>query len=94
MIPNFSLLEGNYLRDLLDEPEVLGSTLGGLKESAALSKLAQDLERGAFRRVVLTGMGASFFALHPLFLSARRASAGHFPYTQNQYKKPTRPIPL
>jgi glucosamine--fructose-6-phosphate aminotransferase (isomerizing) len=69
MIPNFSLLEGNYLRDLLDEPEVLGRTLGGLKESAALSKLAQDLERGAFRRVVLTGMGASFFALHPLFLS-------------------------
>ena len=72
MIPNFSLLEGDYLRDLLDEPDVLARTLGGLKESADLSKLAQDLERGAFRRVVLTGMGASYYALHPLFLSLNK----------------------
>jgi glucosamine--fructose-6-phosphate aminotransferase (isomerizing) len=70
---DFSLLEGAYLRDLLDEPLVLGRTLGGLQESAALSDVVRDLERGVFRRVVLTGMGASFFALHPLFLSLNKA---------------------
>jgi glutamine---fructose-6-phosphate transaminase (isomerizing) len=70
---DFSLLEGDYLRDLLDEPQVLGRTLAGFEESAALSELARDLERGAFRRVVLTGMGASFFALHPLYLSLNKA---------------------
>lgn len=70
---NFSLLEGEYLHDLLDEPRVLERTLEGLRESAALSELARDLERGRFRRVVLTGMGGSFHALHPLFLSLNRA---------------------
>lgn len=70
---NFSLLEGEYLRDLLDEPLVLERTLAGLQESAALSGLARDLERGRFRRVVLTGMGGSFHALHPLFLSLNRS---------------------
>jgi glutamine---fructose-6-phosphate transaminase (isomerizing) len=65
-------LEGGYLRDLLDEPLVLDRTLAGLQESAALSELARDLERGRFRRVVLTGMGGSFHALHPLFFALNR----------------------
>jgi len=69
---DFSLLEGGYLRDLLDEPRVLERTLAGLQESAGLSALARDLERGRFRRVVLTGMGASFHALQPLFFSLNR----------------------
>ncbi len=69
---DFSLLEGEYLRDLLDEPRVLARTLAGLQESAALSELAHDLARGRFRKVVLTGMGGSFHALHPLFLSLNR----------------------
>jgi glucosamine--fructose-6-phosphate aminotransferase (isomerizing) len=69
---DFSLLEGGYLRDLLDEPQVLERTLAGLQESAALSELARDLERGRFQRVVLTGMGASFHALQPLFFALNR----------------------
>ncbi len=69
---DFSLLEGEYLRDLLDEPLVLDRTLAGLHESAALSQLARDLQSGRFRRVVLTGMGGSFHALHPLFVSLNR----------------------
>jgi len=73
MGPDFSLLEGGYLRDLLDEPEVLRRTLAGLQKNAALSDSARDLQRGVFRRVVLTGMGASFHALHPLFLSLNKA---------------------
>ncbi|HLM97695.1 MAG TPA: SIS domain-containing protein [Bryobacteraceae bacterium] len=69
---DFSLLEGGYLRDLLDEPRVLDRTLAGLKESAALAELARDLERGRFRRVVLTGMGGSYHALYPLFFALNR----------------------
>ena len=69
---DFSLLEGGYLRDLLDEPRVLERTFAGLQESAALSALGRDLERGRFRRVVLTGMGASYHALQPLFFSLNR----------------------
>ncbi len=69
---DYSLLEGEYLRDLLDEPRVLERTLAGLQASATLSELARDVARGRFRRVVLTGMGGSFHALHPLFLSLNR----------------------
>jgi glutamine---fructose-6-phosphate transaminase (isomerizing) len=68
-----SLLEGGYLRDLLDEPRVLGCTLADLQESTAISSLVSDLERGTFRQIVLTGMGASFHALHPLFLSLNKS---------------------
>ncbi len=70
---DFSLLEGGYLRDLLDEPRVLEQTLAGLQASAALSDFARDLERGRFRRVVLTGMGGSFDALHPLYFALNRS---------------------
>jgi glucosamine--fructose-6-phosphate aminotransferase (isomerizing) len=69
---DFSLLEGGYLRDLLEEPRVLERTLAGLQESEELSALARDLERSRFRRVVLTGMGASYHALQPLFFSLNR----------------------
>jgi glucosamine--fructose-6-phosphate aminotransferase (isomerizing) len=70
---DFSLLEGEYLRDLLAQPRVLDDTLAGLNESRELLGLVRDAQRGAFRRVVLTGMGGSFHALHPLFISLNRA---------------------
>ncbi len=70
---DFSLLEGGYLRDLLDEPRMLERTLAGLQKSAALGDLARDLGRGKFRKVVLTGMGASYHALYPLFFSLNRS---------------------
>ena len=70
---DFSLLEGEYLCDLLDEPRVLERTLAGLQTTASLSELARDLGAGRFRRVILTGMGGSFHALYPLFFSLNRA---------------------
>ena len=69
---DFSLLEGGYLRDLLDQPRVLQQTLAGLQESEKLTDLARDLDRGRFRRVVLTGMGASFHSFLPLYFSLNR----------------------
>jgi glutamine---fructose-6-phosphate transaminase (isomerizing) len=63
-----SVLEGKYLQDLLDQPRAIEGTLEALDISPALLDLAQRLRNGTFRRVVLTGMGSSFHALHPLNL--------------------------
>jgi len=63
-----SVIEGEYLRDILDQPRALGNTLAGLEESKKLKDLAARLRQGKFRTVVLTGMGSSFHALHPLDL--------------------------
>jgi glucosamine--fructose-6-phosphate aminotransferase (isomerizing) len=65
---NFSVVEGPYLRDILDQPRALEETLAGLEVSKPLQRLAGMVQRGKFSRVVLTGMGSSFHALHPLNL--------------------------
>ncbi len=62
------IIEGQYLRDILDQPRALTATLGQLEISKELTVLARGLREGKIKRVVLTGMGASFHALHPLFL--------------------------
>jgi glucosamine--fructose-6-phosphate aminotransferase (isomerizing) len=62
------MIEGGYLRDLLAQPQALEDTVEALEESPALRALAEDLERGRYRHVVLTGMGGSFHALHPLLI--------------------------
>ena len=62
------VIEGEYLRDLLDQPQALENTLKSLDRSKELLGLASRLHRGRFQRVVLTGMGSSFHALHPLNL--------------------------
>ena len=66
MLSDLSLVEGEYLRDILDQPRALKETLAGLEVTKALHNLATRLHKGKFRTVVLTGMGASFHALHPL----------------------------
>lgn len=68
MLADLSVLEGKYLRDILDQPRALETTLAGLQETTELRQLAMRLQEGKFKTVVLTGMGASFHALHPLQL--------------------------
>jgi glucosamine--fructose-6-phosphate aminotransferase (isomerizing) len=63
---DFSVVEGAYLRDILDQPRALEETLAELELSGALQRLAGRLQQGNFNTVVLTGMGSSFHALHPL----------------------------
>ena len=63
-----AIVEGQYLRDILDQPRALTATLGQLEVPKELDVLARRLREGKIKRVVLTGMGASFHALHPLFL--------------------------
>lgn len=68
MLRELSVIEGEYLRDILDQPRALQATLDGLEDGKKLSALAARLRAGKFRNVVLTGMGSSFHALHPLHL--------------------------
>ncbi len=66
MLSDFSVIGGEYLRDILDQPRALDETLAGLQVSKPLLQLAGRLQTGKFKTVVLTGMGSSFHALHPL----------------------------
>lgn len=68
------MVEGPYLSDILEQPEAVVSTIGGLAESDA-GAMAGLLRRRPFRRVVLTGMGSSLYALHPITL--RLIERGH-----------------
>jgi glucosamine--fructose-6-phosphate aminotransferase (isomerizing) len=61
----FSVIEGAYLRDILDQPQALENTLSSLQSVETLGSINAELQKGAFRTVVLTGMGSSFHALHP-----------------------------
>jgi len=68
MPDDLTIINGAYLGDILHQPQALESTLAGLETSKPLLDLASRLNRGRFQRVVLTGMGSSFHALHPLHL--------------------------
>ncbi|MCX6608981.1 MAG: SIS domain-containing protein [Acidobacteria bacterium] len=66
-----TVIEGAYWRDLLEQP-------AAMERTAALLRASGDGVRGlvaarAFDRVVLTGMGSSYHALHPLQIRLSRA---------------------
>lgn len=75
MGPDLKTIEGAYLGDILNQPQALENTLATLALSRELEDLAARLSKGKFQRVVLTGMGSSFHALHPLNLQL--ISQGH-----------------
>jgi len=68
LLPDLSVIRGKYLQDILEQPQRLLDTLECLRESPALEHVAARLRRGEFHRIVLTGMGSSFHALHPCTL--------------------------
>jgi glucosamine--fructose-6-phosphate aminotransferase (isomerizing) len=63
---NPEAVRGRYLEDLLDQPRALRATLTSLRNSFVFDALERSCGRERFERVVLTGMGSSFFGLHPL----------------------------
>ena len=73
-----TIIEGQYLHDILDQPRALTTTLANLEIPKELNATAQRLRHGEFKRIVLTGMGASFYALYPTFL--RLNAAGYAAY--------------
>lgn len=58
----------DYLRDIFNQPVALRDTIIGLAGTEAVRPFASRLASGELRRIVLTGMGSSFHALHPLCL--------------------------
>ena len=66
MLLNPEAVRGRYLEDLLDQPRALHATLTALRNSPVFDVLECSCGRERFERVVLTGMGSSFFGLHPL----------------------------
>jgi glutamine---fructose-6-phosphate transaminase (isomerizing) len=68
VLSEFSLLEGEYLSDILDQPRALQDTLDSFENSSSVSQLTELSTQKHLKSVVLTGMGASFHALHPLHL--------------------------
>jgi len=63
---NLETIQGRYLSDLLDQPRALEATLDGLRRSALFDRIADACDAARFQRIVLTGMGSSYFGLHPL----------------------------
>ncbi len=70
---------GPYLADLLAQPDALRAVRLSLAQQTLGADLADRWRDGAFRRVVLTGMGSSWHALYPLHLglSARGIASFH-----------------
>jgi glutamine---fructose-6-phosphate transaminase (isomerizing) len=64
------VIEGPYLRDLLAQPVALQHALNGLADLEA--GVSRPLDTRRYRRIVLTGMGTSLFALYPLHLALSR----------------------
>ena len=69
MLLEMNVVEGPYLQDILNQPEALRRSLSGFHESVGLRGFAQAVAEGKYRRIVLTGMGSSLFALYPLHLT-------------------------
>ncbi len=69
MGPDLSLVEGEYFRDLLDQPRAVRETVAGLEGSERLSDIAARVRDREFRALILTGMGSSLAALVPLQLA-------------------------
>ncbi len=65
----------SYVQDILHQPEALKDTLRAFStwDINPLRKLGKRLRDRDLDGVVLTGMGSSFHALHPLFLALVRA---------------------
>jgi glucosamine--fructose-6-phosphate aminotransferase (isomerizing) len=74
---NLEAIQGRYLADLLDQPRALEATWASLQQTTVFDSIAQACGTKRFQRVVLTGMGSSYFALHPLSIAL--ASGGWTP---------------
>ncbi|ABF39009.1 Glutamine-fructose-6-phosphate transaminase (isomerizing) [Candidatus Koribacter versatilis Ellin345] len=61
-----SVIRGRYLEDILDQPRALRATWDVLSDSSAFERIRTLLGSRKFERLVLTGMGSSYFASHPL----------------------------
>ena len=74
---NLDIIQGRYLADLLDQPRALEATWASLRQADVFDRIARECRADRFQRIVLTGMGSSYFGLHPLCIEL--AAAGWTP---------------
>lgn len=67
------IIEGNYLSDILAQPDVLRAVMSNRQITQLDPALAEGLRKGRFQRVLLTGMGSSLHALYPMHLALSSA---------------------
>ncbi len=60
--------EAPYVSDILEQAHVLAPAIERMAEACREGALPGLLQGGSFDRFILTGMGSSFWALHPLYL--------------------------
>lgn len=62
-----------YIADILAQPTVLQRCIDSLPQDGALNEVAAGGRNGRYQRIILTGMGSSFFAAYPLYYRLLRA---------------------
>jgi glucosamine--fructose-6-phosphate aminotransferase (isomerizing) len=85
------IVEGPYLRDILDQPQALEATLKGFRSDTGLFDHIAQMQRKEHARVVLTGMGSSLHALYPLeiVLTARGENVTRVDTSELIYSMPS-----
>jgi glucosamine--fructose-6-phosphate aminotransferase (isomerizing) len=63
---DLSVINGRYLEEILGQPEALRATWTSLRNHTVLDEIKQLRDKDRFPRVILTGMGSSYFGMHPL----------------------------
>jgi glucosamine--fructose-6-phosphate aminotransferase (isomerizing) len=63
------VIEGQYFQDILAQPQALQDTFAWLSGSKRWSDVRKFVKGRTWRRILLTGMGSSYYSLHPLNLS-------------------------
>jgi glucosamine--fructose-6-phosphate aminotransferase (isomerizing) len=61
-------MTSSYLDNLLEQPAALQATVDDLNHRPPLGTVTHKLYSGKYRRVILTGMGSSYYGLYPLLL--------------------------
>jgi glucosamine--fructose-6-phosphate aminotransferase (isomerizing) len=64
----YSVIEGPYLHDILEQPQALRATLEYLRTRRDISRRIAEIREQGYARIILTGMGSSLHALYPLNL--------------------------
>lgn len=77
MPTHVGVIEGAYLQDILEQPAAMRRTAQSLASSApSVADVLSLCRNHSIDRIILTGMGSSFHALHPLHI--RLTLAGHY----------------
>jgi glucosamine--fructose-6-phosphate aminotransferase (isomerizing) len=63
---HYNVIEGPYLRDILDQPAAVRVTIEHLRNDRELSGRIAAIRAQPRARIILTGMGSSLYALYPL----------------------------